>query len=197
MNDFWNQRYAEPEYAYGISPNSFFAEELKQLSAGKILLPAEGEGRNAVFAAKQGWQVFAFDSSEAGKIKAMDLAIKEDVIINYEIAGFENYQPKNKLFDCIGLIFVHMPRETRMLFHKRIIEWLKPGGKLILQAFSKEQITENSGGPKSIDMLYSIEELQADFRGLAKLDIRYHDEILDEGKYHQGKAKLINLIAFK
>ena len=69
MNSFWNERYSTNEYAYGTEPNEFFKSVLSKLEVGKLLLPGEGEGRNAVYAAKQGWHVTAFDTSIAGKTK--------------------------------------------------------------------------------------------------------------------------------
>ena len=73
MNDTWvnrlNDRYSTDEYAYGEQPNNFLREELEKLKPGTILFPAEGEGCNAVFAAKLGWIVSAFDISAEGKNK--------------------------------------------------------------------------------------------------------------------------------
>lgn len=66
MKDFWNERYSHEKLAYGAEPNEFFRNQLQHLRPGKLLVPAEGEGRNAVYAAQQGWQVTAFDFSEAG-----------------------------------------------------------------------------------------------------------------------------------
>jgi len=51
----WDERYSNEEYFYGKKPNEFLKDELKKLQAGKILFPAEGEGRNCVFAATKGW----------------------------------------------------------------------------------------------------------------------------------------------
>ncbi len=85
MRDFWNVRYSEEIYAYGTAPNVFFSSELKKLPPGKALFPAEGEGRNAVYAATCGWNVIAFDQSEAGKEKALQLAAKKGVEIDYAV----------------------------------------------------------------------------------------------------------------
>ena len=67
--------------AYRTKPNKFFREQLSQLKPGKILLPAECEGRNTVFAAKNGWQAEAFDLSAAGREKALKLASANNVSI--------------------------------------------------------------------------------------------------------------------
>ena len=78
----WNDRYSNEEFAYGENPNNYLKEQLEKLPAGNILFPAEGEGRNAVFAAKLGWAVSAFDISDKGKKKALQLAAKNNVNID-------------------------------------------------------------------------------------------------------------------
>ncbi|EMO25801.1 thiopurine S-methyltransferase domain protein [Leptospira interrogans serovar Bataviae str. HAI135] len=71
--DRWNERYSKEEFAFGEQPNEYLKEQLEKLEIGKILFPAEGEGRNAVFAAKLGWNVSAFDISVEGKRKRFNL----------------------------------------------------------------------------------------------------------------------------
>ena len=104
MNQFWNGRYSVNEYVYGTEPNAFFKEQLEKLAPGKILLPGEGEGRNAVFAAKSGWEATAFDSSTEGKRKAENLAQKNNVNIDYKIFDYESAEFNPEEFDAIGLI---------------------------------------------------------------------------------------------
>ncbi len=197
MNDFWNERYATEEYAYGIEPNQYYKEQLENLVPGKILFPAEGEGRNAVHAAKKGWEVFAFDPSVEGKRKAEKLASENGVIINYQIAGYENIQYLSNSFDCLVLIFAHMHPLKRNNYHQKLISLLKPGGILILEGFSKNQISYNSGGPRDIDMLFSKEELQSDFASFSELSITETNYILDEGEFHQGTASVIRVFGIK
>jgi hypothetical protein len=67
MKSMWNDRYGKIEFAYGEQPNNFLKEQLIKIPAGTILFPAEGEGRNAIYAATQGWNVNAFDQSIEGK----------------------------------------------------------------------------------------------------------------------------------
>ena len=83
MKEFWDARYKDSAFAFGEEPNEYFKEQISNLKPGKLLMPAEGEGRNAVFAAKLGWDVHAFDQSLNGQKKAMDLALKNKVNINY------------------------------------------------------------------------------------------------------------------
>lgn len=197
MKDFWNSRYAAKDYAYGEEPNQFFKQELLNLKAKSILLPAEGEGRNAVFAAENGWEVTAFDFSNSGKLKALELAKKRNTIINYVIADFQNFTAPPESFDCLAFTFVHIPPLKRSIYHKKMLEFLKPGGTLILEGFSKEQIHRDSGGPKKIEMLFSEDELRDDFDALIIRTMESIETELREGEFHKGTAAVIRLVAKK
>ena len=89
MKQMWNSRYSVDEYIYGKEPNVYFREQLKELSPAKCLLPAEGEGRNAIYAAKQGWFVDAFDYSETAKKKRKPLPRKKMPNFNFFINQLE------------------------------------------------------------------------------------------------------------
>lgn len=198
MKKFWDERYAENEMVYGYNPNRFLAEQLDDLTKGKILLPAEGEGRNAVYAAKNDWQVAAFDFSAVAQQKALQWAAKNNVGINYEVSDLLQYNAEPNSADVIALIYVHMKPEVRYAFHQKVISWLKPGGKLILEAFNPNQINNQSGGPKEQDMLYSRIMLKTDFAESMKIDYCGNVTLmLDEGSFHSGKADVVRLIATK
>ncbi len=197
MNNFWNDRYTTDEYAYGIEPNNFLKEQLKNIVPGNILFPAEGEGRNAVYAATLGWQVNAFDTSVEGKRKAELLALKKGVTINYSIDDYESVEFPIESFDCIALVFAHINPVKREEYHKKLLSFLKPGGMLILEGFSKNQINNKSGGPRDIEMLSSKKEMEKDFGLLSKLNITETEVTLDEGKFHQGLASVIRVVGIK
>jgi len=193
----WDARYQALEYMYGKEPNEFLRAELPLLPTGTILFPAEGEGRNAVFAASLGWETDAFDQSETGREKAMSLAREKGVHINYWLSNIEDWPESGKPYDCIALIYMHLPPETRSLAHQMAIRSLKPGGILIFEAFSKSQMPRTSGGPKNIDLLYNLEDLQADFNGMEFITFAGQQTILDEGPLHQGLADIIRIVARK
>lgn len=197
MNDFWNERYKTSEYAYGTEPNNFFRNQLNKLTLGKILFPAEGEGRNAVYAATKGWQVTAFDPSVEGKRKAELLASESGVTIDYRIDNYESIDFPIETFDCIVLIFAHMNPVKREVYHKKLISFLKTGGILILEGFSKNQINNKTGGPRDIDMLFSKKELESDFSSLSELETTETEIHLNEGQFHQGIASVIRVLGIK
>jgi SAM-dependent methyltransferase len=197
MINLWDDRYSSEEYIYGTSPNEFFKLEVEKIPIGKILLPAEGEGRNAVFAATLGWDVTAFDSSLIGKNKAEKLATINKVSINYLLSDFDKFETEENSFDCISLIYSHIPESIRKKAHKNLIKYLKPGGILLLEGFSKNQINNNSGGPKKIEMLFSKEILLDDFSSLSKVTIYEEDIQLNEGQLHKGNASVVRLVGIK
>lgn len=193
MQAFWNQRYNEPGFAYGIQPNHFFKTQLDRLTPGKLLMPAEGEGRNAVYAATQGWNVTAFDSSSSGQRKAYQLAQEKKTELLYLLEDAREVSFPTASFDAIGLIFVHLPPDFRSDFHQRVVSWLKPGGHLILEGFAKDQLQHPSGGPKDPAMLFSEAMLREDFQLLKDIHIESLTTTLDEGQYHVGSAAVVRL----
>ena len=197
MQSFWNERYSASEYAYGTHPNVFFKTCLPKIPVGNLLLPAEGEGRNAVFAASLGWQVEAFDYSEAGMQKAQALATRQDVEISYAIYDIRSFPWETAAYDVVGLFFVHVPPDLRQFLHAQVIRTLKTGGHLILEAFAPAQLQFQSGGPRDASMLYTSELLRQDFQ---ELEVILSDTLittLEEGPYHSGTAAVTRLFAKK
>ncbi|QDO94601.1 class I SAM-dependent methyltransferase [Formosa sediminum] len=194
--DFWNDRYGQDTFAYGTNPNAFFKTQLDCLKPGTLLLPAEGEGRNAVYATLQGWKVSAFDISEQAKRKAELLAERHKVSIEYEVTGILEYNNTN-LFDVIGLCYTHFPISIRKQAHLHLINLLKPGGTMIFECFAKRQLNYNSGGPKDNAMLFSLEEVKSEFPNLEFSILKETKITLSEGEFHQGEAKVIRFVGTK
>lgn len=197
MKQFWDERYKEAEYVYGTEPNDFFREKLAELNPGKLLLPGEGEGRNAAWAASQNWEVFAFDYSTEGKAKAESLAKARKVSINYRVEPLGDFQFVDEQYDAAGLFFFHAPVPMRQLLHRGVERSLRPGGVLILEGFHKDQINRNSGGPGNLELLFSEDELIDDFPQMEILELRHTLRKLSEGPLHQGEAEVLQLKARK
>ena len=200
--DRWNDRYRNEKFAYGEAPNNYLKEQLAKLTTGSILFPAEGEGRNAVHAASLGWQVSAYDISEEGKKKAYRLAQSKKVKIDYKTGELQTlgYQPGQ--FDAIALIYAHFPATIKTQQHKALDRYLRKGGSIIFEAFSKNHLAyvfrnEKIGGPKEIDALFSIEELQSDFPNYDFEELFEKEIELHEGLYHNGVGSVIRMVASK
>lgn len=195
--DFWNSRYSEKEFAYGTDPNEFFKEQIDKIIPGRAIFLGEGEGRNAVYAAKLGWQVDAVDFSSSAKDKALKLAKENNVKINYAVSDLNDYDFKENDYDLIVMIFLHLPLELRTSTFSKSILSLKQNGRLLIEVFSKEQINNISGGPRSIDLLYSENDVLSLTNDL-RIEIMESKSIqLEEGKYHKGKADVIRFVGVK
>ena len=198
----WDDRYRNEEYAFGTEPNIYFKQELDLLNPGKILLAAEGEGRNAVYAAERGWDVTAFDISEEGKNKALKLAKSNNVTIDYKVGELPDLDFENESFDVIALIYAHFPAKIKSEYHKILDKLLKKGGVVIFEAFSKRHLeyrleNEKVGGPTDIESLFSIDELKNDFKNYDFQVLKEEIIDLNEGLYHIGTGSVIRLTAIK
>ena len=198
----WNERYASAEFAYGEQPNQYLQEQLRSLEPGAILFPAEGEGRNAVFAATLGWQASAFDISVEGQKKARQLAVRHGVVVDYQVGEVDalGYQPAQ--FDAIALIYAHFPAAIKSQLHHQLDQYLRRGGTLIFEAFSKSHLAyvaanEKVGGPKDLDSLFSIEEIKTDFANYDVVELTEVEITLQEGLYHNGQGSVIRFVGRK
>jgi 2-polyprenyl-3-methyl-5-hydroxy-6-metoxy-1,4-benzoquinol methylase len=197
-SNFWDERYSIEEYVYGVEPNQFFKQVLDKIPIpGKLLLPGEGEGRNAVYAAKLGWKVDAFDQSINAQKKALKLAKKNEMNINYQITDLTKFYTEKNKYDAAAIIFVHFNSEERSVFHQRIMDSLKQGGKLILESFSKNQFGKSSGGPQDLKMLTTLDEIKNDFKEMSTILLEEKNILLNEGDKHSGEASVIRYVGEK
>jgi SAM-dependent methyltransferase len=159
----------------------------------------EGEGRNAVYASKLGWQVDALDSSTTAKEKAIRLAEQNHVTINYQVGNIFSYDFPKYAYDAVGIIFLHVnesEKESEVL-SRNVINALNKNGRIILELFSKNQLGKKSGGPQDLSMLCSIEQIQKNFSTLKHEILREENVLLSEGAFHQGEASVIRFVGIK
>lgn len=202
MHEKWDERYGTAAFAYGKEPNLFFKKWLPAFKPGSILMPADGEGRNGVFAAQLGWKVTSCDLSTEGKTKALQLAKEHGVSLEYIVGDLEQLGFKRESFDAIGLIYAHFSAEKKPALHRKLDKYLKPGGVVILEAFSKKHVEyykrdPKVGGAMDVDMLYSEAEVVAGFKGYEVLTLAEEEILLTEGSYHNGKASVIRFVGKK
>lgn len=200
--DFWNKRYADSWFAYGTEPNTFLKNQLDGLKPGKAIFVAEGEGRNAVYAAKLGWDVVAFDTSEEGKKKAEILAKQEDVSIDYRVGTYDEVIKPTEQFDLGVFIFAHLPNPERFAVYQLVEKSLSNNGKIILEGFSKQHLTYQEknpkvGGPKAIDFLLDETEIRENFPKLSPKILSSEEVFLNEGVFHQGNGHVVRFVGQK
>ena len=193
--EFWNQRFAAPEYVYGTEPNAFLVSQKKYLQPGmRALAVADGEGRNGVWLAQQGLDVQSVDGSEVGLRKARELAAQRGVSIRTTLADLTTWTWPEAEFDIVAAVFIHFPPEHRARMHQKMLRALKPGGVLIMEVFTPEQLQYKTGGPPVKEMLYAAEMLRRDFSGADILLLQETLTDLQEGPGHRGTAAVARLV---
>lgn len=193
----WDERYSEPGFAYGTDPNEFLSSVVDKIPLGKILSLAEGEGRNAVYLASLGYQVTGVDGSEVGLRKAEELANERGVIITTLPADLGSFEIEPEQWDGIIACYCHLPSAIRIPLHRAAVRGLKPGGVFVLEAFSKEQLAYGSGGPQSLDMLMSLNELKQELAGLEFVHAVRIEREVREGSRHTGLASVVQILGVK
>lgn len=192
--NFWNERYNETELVYGEAPNIWMKVCLDARIPGKILFPAEGQGRNAIYAASRGWEVDAFDFSPVARQRAMEQADRQKVSIRYQVHQVQDYTPRERYYDAIGLSYVHLPESIRIPFYEKLIRSLKPGGEIFIEGFTHTQLAYQSGGPRFEELLYTAAIVTRELSVLQPIYCLETDLVLAEGEYHKGPAHVIRFI---
>lgn len=188
--EFWNLMFSADHYVFGEAPNQYLKDKLSNLSSGKVLLPGEGEGRNAVYCAEQGWEVSAFDLSKTGKEKAEELAKKRKVNIDFKVGDVPDLNYPEASFDALVLIFAHFMPEKRAEYHQKLSTYLKSGGKLILEGHARMD-------EDTIDMRFNLDELKNDFKDYKLIECSQELAHLEEGQMIQGETNVVRIYAEK
>ena len=193
----WNGRFAGDEYLFGTEPNAWLkAHAGAWPPGGRVLCVADGEGRNSVWLARQGFVVDAFDIAEAGVAKARRLAQQQGVAVNYAVADCESYAWPLGACDGVAAIFIQFadPAQRERLF-ARMAASLKPGGILVLQGYTPRQLDYKTGGPPLLSHLYTEALLRDSFADFELLQLLDYEAELSEGERHSGRSALIGLVA--
>lgn len=193
----WDNRYNESDFIYGTAPNDFLASVVDKIPQGRILSLAEGEGRNAVYLASLGYDVTAVDASAVGLNKASELSHVRGVTITTIVADLNDYRVEPEQWHGIIACYCHVPSATRIQLHKEVVRGLMPGAVFVLEAFSKAQPAYGTGGPQSLDMLMSLDELKQELAGLDFIHAVEKERVVLEGSGHTGLASVVQLLCVK
>lgn len=193
--NLWDDKFDTEGYIYGTEPNEWIASQLKDNGEGKkVALLAEGEGRNAVYLAKLGYDVTTYDFSEIGIQKTEKLANSQNVEVN---TSFQDITVKNALpiqqYDISIIVFGHVPPQGKEEMFSNLINCVKENGEIYFEFYSKRQLKFKTGGPGNIDMLFDIDEIKGYIKELPAEIISLEEVILErnEGVMHKGRSAVI------
>jgi SAM-dependent methyltransferase len=195
----WNERFKADGYWFGEEPNGWLRRHAGVWQPGqRVLCVADGEGRNSVWLAQQGLVVEAFDVSPVGVAKARRLANARRVNVNLQVADCETYAWPQDTLDGVAAIFIQFAEPSlRDRLFARMVASLRPGGVLLLQGYTPQQLAYGTGGPPWASHMYTAPLLRQAFSELEMLVLEEYEAHLDEGPGHQGRSALIGLVAMR
>lgn len=191
----WDERYTAKHYIYGTQPNTFLEQHFTEIPKGRVLCLADGEGRNSVFLAKQGYTVTAVDASAVGIEKAKKLASDNNVSVEYIHADLATYKLDPEQWEGIVSIFCHLPEKLRAELHAKTVAGLKKTGVLLLEAYTPAQLKHGTGGPPTADLTMSAEILKKELNGLQFSLLQELERDVIEGSHHTGLGAVVQAIA--
>jgi SAM-dependent methyltransferase len=193
----WDERYAQDEWIFGTEPNEFLRQEAHRIPPGRVLCLGEGEGRNSVFLAEQGYEVVGVDRSQVGLDKAQALAKERGVFVETVVSSIEDFDLTEGEWEGIVSIFFHLPPALRRRVHKAVVQGLAPGGILILEAYTPRQLELGTGGPPDVEKLMTLGILAEELVGLEPLFAQEVEREVHEGRMHHGVGSVVQFVGVR
>lgn len=193
----WDERYANDEYFYGTAPNDFLRDNAARIPKGRVLCLADGEGRNGVWLAEQGYEVTSVDLSAVGLEKTQKLAASRNVSVNTVQADLAEYEIQSDSWEGVVAIFCHLPAAVRHRLYPRVAAGLRSGGVLLLELYTPKQIEFGTGGPRDLDLLASLDDLRQDLSGLQFAIAQEIEREIHEGNHHFGHSAVVQILGTK
>src|SRR5208337_2057474 len=195
----WNALFARDDFHFGEEPNAFLRAQAHRMRHGSsVLCVADGEGRNSVWLAEQGFQVTAFDFAPNAVAKAKRLAQRRNVSVAHELGDAYTWPWTAKRYDALVAVFIQfLPPDSRGSVFAGMKSAVEPGGLFLLEGFRPEQVDHGTGGPPRREHMYTREWLETMFSGWEILVLKDYEAMIQEGKAHNGISALIDLVARK
>jgi hypothetical protein len=191
----WEERYGRAGYHFGTAPNDFLRDHVGSLPRGRVLCLAEGEGRNAVYLARQGFEVSSIDLTSAGVEKTRRLAREHGVNVDAVAGDLATADLGVQSWDGIVSIFAHLPPAIRRDLHRRVVAALSPGGVFLLEAYTPNQLGRGTGGPPTPELTMTRRGLMQELDGLEFIHALETDREVVEGEGHTGLGSVVQVIA--
>ena len=157
----WNQRYSETELMWSAGPNLFVEQLCRDLTPGRSIDLAAGEGRNAIWLAEQGWDSTAVDYSDVAIDTAGQIAAKRGVTITAEVADLTEYEPSPGAYDLVVIAYLQIADEQLTPILGRAAAAVAPGGTFVLVCHDRDNLERGYGGPQHPDVLTTPDQVVA------------------------------------
>lgn len=167
----WDRRYDTAEYVWHTEPNQFLPGLIDGLEPGRALDLACGEGRNAVWLARQGWSVTAVDFSAVGIEKGRRLAADSGVEVEWVVADVTTWPGRVGTYDLVIIFYVQLAAPQRAAMLATAARALAPGGRFVMVAHDRSNLTDGVGGPQDPTVLPTPELIRTDLRASEAPDL--------------------------
>tara|TARA_B100001989_G_scaffold72899_1_gene49799 strand:- start:160 stop:753 length:594 start_codon:yes stop_codon:yes gene_type:complete len=193
----WDERYSIDDYLFGQKPaQALLRNEEYLVPCGETLLIADGEGRNSVYLAKNGFKVTSSDSSIVAQQKAKALAACQNVKVNFKLENFFDIDWSKKQYDnIIGICFQFIPPELIEEAFMGLRSATKKGGTILIHGYTPEQIHYGTGGPKDVSLMYTEATFTHSFTNSEIHLLEKYEATISEGPGHNGKSAMIDFVA--
>jgi SAM-dependent methyltransferase len=161
-SEAWNERYRASELVWSAGPNQFVERELADLPTGRAVDLAAGEGRNAIWLARQGWQVTAVDFAQVALDKGRELA--GDLPVEWVCADATRWTGP-ATYDLCVITYLQLPAAGRRGAVRQGYAALRTGGTFLLVAHDASNLTEGTGGPQDPLVLMTADDVLGDLGG--------------------------------
>lgn len=162
-----------------------------------MLCLADGEGRNSVYLASTGRRVSSVDLSEAGVAKTRRLARARGVTVDAVVADLASFDLGHDRWDGIVSIFAHLQAPVRVDLHQRVVTALRPGGVLLLEAYTPDQVGRGTGGPPVPELTMTAAGLRDELQGPDVIRCVEVEREVVEGVGHTGTGSVVQMVARK
>jgi 2-polyprenyl-3-methyl-5-hydroxy-6-metoxy-1,4-benzoquinol methylase len=161
----WDQRHAAQDPIESLEPDPTLLDEIASLPPGRALDLGAGDGRNAAWLARHGWQVTAVDFSGVAIERGRARAAAEGVEVDWRLADLLEWTPETRAHDLVTLFFIHLPRAERRAVYARAADAVAIGGTLLVVAHDRTNLAAGAGGPQDPDVLVVPGEIVAELSG--------------------------------
>ena len=161
--DYYSRLYLDSSSNFNHDPNSFLTEVARGRQPGVALDYGMGQGRNAIYLAGLGWDVWGFDPAEGGIAIAEKRAKELGLTLHTRAVRDDEYDFGQSKFDLILFSWTKPLVPVR-----RVVDALKPGGIVVMEC-GDEFVSERNSLLHEFDTLqivrYEIALAKADWAG--------------------------------
>jgi SAM-dependent methyltransferase len=198
----WDERYraasADPAgRLWSVAPHETVRELVATLDPGRALDLATGDGRNAVFLARLGWDVTGVDFSAEGIRLARQRAQELGARVHWVVADARSYHT-DEPFDLVVVTYLHLPEAEIRSVLRSAASWIAPGGHLLVLGHDKDNLTSGAPGPNDPEILYSTDLLESGAVGLRidRSEQLFRDSEVDPEAPGDGTAIAVDTLLF-